>query len=117
MAIRHRTANLALILIGLVNVSGCVENERLAKYAQQSVEQQAKQNEQIARQSEAVTGQNQQITASAHRMVEADARTRHELVAAQRELHLQLQAERSNLNRQHDELEQHAPASSRGAAP
>lgn len=104
---QHRgSAMQRFMLIGLLGLIGCDENERLAKYAQQSVEQQAKQNEQIARQSEAVAKQTQQIAEAANRIVDADAQARLELVAAQRELHLQLQVERSSLDRQHEALDQ-----------
>lgn len=94
----------ALMLIWLIGAIGCDEDERLAKYAKQSVEQQAKQNEHIARQSEAVAAHTQQIAEATNRMVAADAQARQELVAAQRQLQSELQAERTNLDRQHEKL-------------
>ena len=101
---QHRaTAIRRLALIGLLGVTGCDEDKRLAQYAQRSVEQQAKQNEHIARQSEAVAKQSQELAEAAHRMVEADARSRQELVEAQRELNNELQQERSSLDRQRDD--------------
>lgn len=104
--IQHRPNTMRLlVVIGLLAVLGCDKDERLIKHAQQSIEQQAKQNEQIARQSEAVTQQTQQIAEAAHRMVEADAQARRELVEAQRELNFELQSERTSLDRQHKDLE------------
>jgi hypothetical protein len=95
-----------LVLMAMLGAIGCHDDKRLAQYAQQSVEQQARQNEHIARQSEAVAKQSQELAEAAHRMVEADARSRQELVQAQRELNTELQAERVNLDRRRDDLEQ-----------
>jgi hypothetical protein len=107
IVIQHRASAIrVLVLIELLAVIGCSEDERLGQYAQQSVQQQAKQNQYIARQSEAVAQQSQELAEAAHRMVEADAKSRQELVQAQRELNGELQAERESLDRQREDMEQ-----------
>ena len=97
----------ALIAIWLIGTISCDNSDqRLAEYARHSVQQQAQQNEHIARQSEAVAKQSQELAEAAHRMVEADAKSRQELVQAQRELNSELQVERAALDEHLEDLEQ-----------
>jgi len=99
---------LALTVVTAMSMGagGCDENERLAEYAQHSVDQQSRQNEQIARQSQEVTQQNRQVAEAAHKLVEADARARQEFVTAQQAMQSGLQAERATLDEQRNDLEQ-----------
>ena len=73
--------------------------------AQQSVEQQARQNEQIARQSQAVVEESQKLAEASKELVAKDAEARREMVSAQRELTSQLNEQRANVDAERDELE------------
>jgi hypothetical protein len=98
---------LSLIAMWLIGTISCDNSDqRLAEYARHSVQQQAQQNEHIARQSESVAKQSQELAEAAHRMVEADAKSRHELVQAQRELNSELQVERAAIGEHLQDLEQ-----------
>jgi hypothetical protein len=69
------------ILIGL---AGCnTPDQRLAEFAEQASDQQARQNEAIARQSEQVARQSAELAAAAHDLVEQDAAARRDLLEAQ----------------------------------
>lgn len=97
---------LAMAAIASMGAGGCDgDNGRLAEYAQNSVDQQTRQNEQIARQNLEVTRQNQQVAAAAQKLVESDAQARHELVTAQKSLQEGLHAERLTLDEQRQGLE------------
>lgn len=83
----------------LILAIGCKpSDERLIELSQQSLARQAEQNEAMARQTE-------QIAEASKQLVQADAKARQELIAAQSQLHEKLQAERSSLDRQHEALE------------
>lgn len=97
---------LAVAAVAAMGAGGCDENDRLAEYAKNSVDQQSRQNEHIARQSQEVTQQNRQVAEAARNMIEADSRARQELVAAQQSLQTGMQAERATLDQQRTELEQ-----------
>jgi len=87
-------------------MTGCdSSDERLARYAQQATEQQARQNERMAQQSEAVARQSQELASAAHQLVEQDATARRELLDAHDKLQAHQQSERSTLNRQREELD------------
>ena len=92
--------------LALLIASGCSpSDERLVELAERSAQRQKEQNETIARQSKAVTEQNQRVAEAAKELVAKDAESRQEMVRAQRELHSQLQAERSSIDRQRAEME------------
>lgn len=97
---------LLLLITPLIAIGCGSSDERLADYAQRSVQQQAQQNEHMARQTETVAKQSQTLAETAHKMVEADARARQELIAAQRELNGELQDERGSLDQQRLDMEQ-----------
>ena len=79
---------------------GCsTADDRLRELSEQSVARQADQNKAIARQS-------QQVAEAAHELVQADARARADLIAAQQSLETSLQAERSRLDQQRENLDQ-----------
>ncbi|MBI3864903.1 MAG: hypothetical protein HY290_23755 [Planctomycetia bacterium] len=96
---------LGAVALASMGAGGCDENERLADYAKNSVDQQSRQNDQIARQNQEVTQQNRQVAEAARNLVEADARARQELVTAQQTLQSGLQAERATLDEQRISLE------------
>jgi hypothetical protein len=84
---------------------GCSsENERLAEFAQQATEQQARQNEEMARQSRQVAEQGHELAKTAQSLVEQDAAARREMIQAHSELQSDLQEERTKLDTQRQEL-------------
>ena len=104
---RQRTMFLAL----LVMTAGCGDapdfrDQRLAEFAQQTMIEQRKQNERIADQSEAVVQESSQLAETAKKLVEHDAQTRREMIAAQTELTSQLNQQQSVVDAGRDQLEQ-----------
>lgn len=85
-----------LPLVGLLlTITGCEsDNERLARFAEQSVDQQAQQNK-------AVTAQQQEIAEATHALVAADTQSRADFA----KLVGDLNDERQELNSQRDGLE------------
>lgn len=72
---------------------------RWAKFAEQSIQAQARQNEQMA-------DQSRQIAEASRELVAADAEARRELTAAHAKRQQDLQQERGNLDRQRMDLDQ-----------
>jgi len=106
MRVNHRAARLTCILALLI-ASGCdSRDKRLVELAERSAERQKAQNEVIAWQSKAVTLENQRIAEAARELVAKDAEARQQMIQAQRELHTELQTERSSLDRQKEAMEQ-----------
>ena len=104
MEMNQRNGRLTLILPMLLAVAGCskpadMRDQRLAEFAKQSMEQQAKQNDRIAEQSRAVIEQSQKLVAH-------DAQARQELIAAQEKLTTQLNQQRATIDTGRDQLEQ-----------
>jgi hypothetical protein len=73
---------------------GCDEDKRLIDQAREADERQAEQNRQIAH-------QNHELAEATNKLIEADANSRGELVALERDL----QAERAAIGKQRDALE------------
>jgi len=104
---RMWTMMLAVMAVASMGAGGCEgDNGRLADYAQNSVDQQTRQNDQIARQNLEVTQQNRQVAQAAQKLVEADAQARQELVTAQKTLQEGLHVERLKLDEQRQGLEE-----------
>lgn len=82
------------ILLMITLLTGCTEDERVVEVAREAADRQAEQNRQIAH-------QNQEIAQTTNRLVEADGRSRTELVALQRDL----QVQQAEVARQRDALE------------
>jgi len=104
-------AGLALGLLMLCGTTSCdpppdERDPRLAEFARQSVEQQARQNEALSRQSEAVVAQSGKLAEAARQLVDEDARARREMVAAHQQLQDQLGQQRAAVDAQRDRLEQ-----------
>jgi uncharacterized protein YcfL len=85
MAMRLQWMMIWFALVTTVLV-GCDENERLARYAEQAMESQHKQNEIIAQQSEQVVKESHQLAETAKELVTMDAQARSEMVQAQHDL-------------------------------
>jgi hypothetical protein len=104
---RQRTMFLALLVI----TAGCGDapdfrDQRLAEFAQQTMIEQRKQNDRIADQSEAVVRESSQLAETAKQLVEHDAQTRREMIAAQTELTSQLNQQQAVVYVGRDQLEQ-----------
>ena len=95
-----------LAMIGCSDTPTDVRDQRLAEFAQQSVREQAKQNEYIARQSEAVVQESQKLAEASKELVAKDAEARREMVSAQRELTSQFNEQRASIDTGRNELEQ-----------
>lgn len=94
----------ALVLAATLGCSSAPD-ERLARFAEQSVATQKEQNQMLARQSEAVIRENQRITEAAQALVEQDAAARQELITAQRQLSEQFDAHRATVGRELGKLD------------
>jgi hypothetical protein len=91
-------SNRFLIAVSLLTVFclGCVDNEnqRLAEMAERNLERQAQQNQQLIE-------LQKQVAEGSRKLVEADSKSREEMVTLQREI----QAERATIGQQRDLLE------------
>jgi hypothetical protein len=86
---------------------GCSSSdERLATFAQQSVQTQHEQNDVLARQSEAVVHESHELAKAAQQLVSRDAQARQDLIHSQQQLHEELYQERSGVDRQRDALDE-----------
>jgi hypothetical protein len=95
-------SRIAISVLGTVSVlvlAGCDRDERLVQATREADQRQAQQNQLIAKQS-------QQVATATRQLIEADAKARHELIAAQAALETKLQDQRAGLDRQHEGLEQ-----------
>jgi len=80
--------------LGIVLLTGCTDNEEVARVAMQAADRQAQQNSEMAR-------LNREVAEGTRRLVEADAEARKEVLAMQRDL----QGQASEVGRQRDLLE------------
>ncbi len=89
-------------------IVGCsrAPDERLAEFAQQTMTEQIRQNQRMSDQSEAIVDESHQLAEAAKELVERDADSRRELIAAQQELTSQLNEQQSAIYTGHDQLEQ-----------
>jgi len=92
----HTRLVIPIVAILTLTMIGCDENEnkRLAEMAEKQLERQAEQNRQTSE-------LQREVAAGARQLVEADAKAREEMVTLQRAA----QAERSEIGRQRDALE------------
>ncbi|MDP6557884.1 MAG: hypothetical protein QGF59_02490 [Pirellulaceae bacterium] len=90
--IKNRLTLLTVIAIALIG--GCNEDERLARMAQDSVQQQRSQNEEMTR-------LNREVAKGVTRLVESENESRKELTALQRDI----QQQHADTGRQRDQLE------------
>ncbi len=98
--VKNLSPGVAMLTMTLLLAAGCADSrdERFRQLAEQTIRQQAAQNERMAKQS-------QQIAEASKHLVENDAQARKEMLAAHATLQKDLQTERSNINRQLSELE------------
>ena len=98
---KNLSPGMAMLTMALLMVTGCSDSrdERFRQLAQQTIRQQAAQNERMAKQS-------QEIAQASRRLVQGDAEARKDLLAAQKQLTSELHSERANLDRQREEMEQ-----------
>ena len=82
------------LLAAELMLAGCSKDERLAEFAQQATFEQAEQNERVAE-------ANRLVAASHEQLIEADAKSRTELVALQRDL----RGDQAEVGRLRDQLE------------
>jgi hypothetical protein len=76
-----------MLTVAMILTIGCESHDqRLADFAGQALDQQARQNEEMARQSEQVAEQSTELAKAAHSLVEQDAQARRELIQAQTDL-------------------------------
>lgn len=95
----------------LLTAIGCsrpadMRDQRLAEFARQSVEQQARQNEEMARQAKAVVEESSQLAEASKELVAHDAEARREMIAAQDRFNTQVDKQRATIDTGRDELEQ-----------
>jgi hypothetical protein len=97
-------------MLTLLTTIGCgpapdTPDQRLADFARNSVDQQARQNQAMARQSQAVVEESAKLAQAAQQLVESDAKSRAELIAAQERLTTQLDQQRAAVDSGRDHLE------------
>ena len=97
---KNLSPGVAMLTMALLMVAGCSDSgdERFRQLAQQTIRQQAAQNERMAKQS-------QEIAEASRRLVQGDAEARKDLLAAQKQLTSELHSERANIDRQREQLE------------
>ena len=93
----HKIPTIPIAVMLMLTVIGCNENEnqRLAEMAEKNLERQAEQNRRMSE-------LQHEVAEGSRRLVEADAKAREEMVT----FHREVQAERSEIGRQRDALEQ-----------
>jgi hypothetical protein len=85
---------LPAIILTIVFLSSCDENERVARVSQEAAARQAEQNREMAQ-------QNQRIAEATKELVQADAQARKEQSA----MHKDLRADQAEMGKQRDQLE------------
>ncbi len=108
---RTSPQHIAMFVALLVMTAGCGDapdfrDQRLAEFAQQTMIEQRIQNERMADQSGAVVRESSQLVEAAKELVEHDAQTRREMIAAQSELTSQLNQQQAVVYAGRDQLEQ-----------
>lgn len=100
--------NTALLM--LLAIAGCsppdMRDQRLAEFAERSMQEQSRQNEHIARQSEAIVQESHKLAEAAQQLVQSDAEARAELMETQQRLTGQLDQQRTAIDTARDQLEQ-----------
>jgi len=102
---------MTLPVLALLALTGCspapdMRDQRLADFAERSMQEQSRQNEYIAGQSKALVEESQKLTEGAQQLVQSDAEARTEMIAAQERLTSQLNQQRAAIDAGRDQLEQ-----------
>jgi hypothetical protein len=100
-----------LVVLLMLITSSCdpspdLRDQRLADFAIQSMEQQARQNEHLAQQSQAVIEESEHLTEASKQLVASDAAARQELLAAQDRWNVRTDQQRAAIDTGRDQLEQ-----------
>jgi hypothetical protein len=107
---RYLTSTVVLAASLLANACSDQRDERLARFAEHSMQVQSRQNEQVARQNAQLADASRSLIeadAQARKeLIEADAKARRELSAAHAKLQQDLQQERGSLDQQRVNLDQ-----------
>ena len=105
---RIRSITMLITVLIPATIAGCSQapDERLAKFAQQTMTEQVRQNQRMADQSEAIVEESHQLAEAAKELVEHDAEARRELIAAQQKLTSQINEQQSAIYKGHELLEQ-----------
>jgi hypothetical protein len=82
-----------------------MRDQRLAEFARQSMEEQAKQNQHIAEQSQAVVEESGELAEASKELVASDAKARQDLIGAQERLTAQLHEQRATVDVGRNQLE------------
>ncbi|MBC8355305.1 MAG: hypothetical protein H8E66_25290 [Planctomycetes bacterium] len=90
----NKNQRILLTAIATIVITGCSEDERLARLAQESVQQQRSQNEEMTR-------LNREVAEGVKRLVESENESRKELTSLQREV----QCQQADVGVQRDRLE------------
>ena len=90
----NKNQRILLTAVGSILIAGCSEDERLARMAQESVQQQRSQNEEMTR-------LNREVAEGVKRLVESENESRKELTSLQR----QIQRQQEDVGVQRDRLE------------
>jgi len=91
----HQVPYMLILLVLMIGMIGCDNDERIVRMAQEHARQQAAQSQQMAQ-------LQQEVAQGARELVEADSSAREEIVS----LHRDIQAERTEIGRQRDHLEE-----------
>ena len=91
----HQIPHMLILLVLMIGMIGCDEDERVVRMAQEHARQQAAQSQQMAQ-------LQQEVAQGARELVEADSSAREEIISLQRDI----QAERTEIGRQRDQLEE-----------
>ena len=102
----RNTITLLISSVILAMIAGCSSSdERLAQFAERSVETQRQQNDSIARQSEAVVRESHALATAAQQLVTQDAQARQDMIRGQQQLRDEFHEERSGVDRQRAALD------------
>lgn len=96
-------------IIGLI-IAGCNDtptqkDKRLEEFARHSMAEQSRQNEVVANQATAVVQSSHEIANSANNLVQQDARARHEMIQAYRDLAGDLNRQQTAMDEARNEIE------------
>ena len=96
----NKNQRILLTTVVTLAIAGCSEDERLARMAQESVQQQRSQNEEMTR-------LNREVAEGVKRLVESENESRKELTSLQREIqrqHTEVGVQRDRLERERQQI-------------
>ena len=96
---------LTILVIAGCNDTPTQKDRRLEEFARHSMAEQSRQNEVVANQATAVVQSSHEIANSANNLVQQDARARHEMIQAYRDLAGDLNRQQSAMDEARNEIE------------